>query len=124
MISVSISISDLNSDVMNKKSILALGLSMIMLCPGGCGKASGSSSEDTDAEVMVEHITAAEKESEEVMEEINVLVGLTGEEYDKLEDLTELYAHETDQDTIKWMIRTLHETMFRRWKEGGTQWLR
>ena len=65
MISVSISISDLNSDVMNKKSILALGLSMIMLCPGGCGKASGSSSEDADAAVIVEHITAAEKESEE-----------------------------------------------------------
>lgn len=45
-------------------------------------------------------------------ERIKVLVGLTGEEYDKLEDLTELYAHETDQDTIKWMIRTLHVTMF------------
>lgn len=53
-----------------------------------------------------------EKESEEVMGKINVLVDLTGEEYDKLADLTELYAHETDQDTIKWMIRTLHETMF------------
>lgn len=46
------------------------------------------------------------------MGEINVLIGLTGEEYDKLADLTELYAHETDQGTIKWMIRTLHETMF------------
>lgn len=57
-------------------------------------------------------------------EKVNVVVDLTGEEYDKLADLTELYAHETDQDTIKWMIRTLHETMFRRWKEGGTQWLR
>lgn len=54
-------------------------------------------------------------------ERINVLTDLTGEEYDKLADLTELYAHETDQDTIKWMIRTLHETMFgteeKRWRK-------
>lgn len=45
-------------------------------------------------------------------ERVKMIVNLTGEEYDKLADLTELYAHETDQDTIKWMIRTLHVTMF------------
>lgn len=57
-------------------------------------------------------------------ERTNLIVGLTEEEYDKLEDLTELYAHKRKQDTVRWMIRTLHETMFRRWKEGGTQWLK
>ncbi len=50
-------------------------------------------------------------------ERIKVLVGFTGDEHDKLADLTELYAHETDQDTIKWMVRTLHETMFGDGKE-------
>lgn len=45
-------------------------------------------------------------------EKITVMVSFTGEEYNKLKDLTRLYAHETNQDTIKWMNRTLHETMF------------
>ncbi|MGN8763970.1 hypothetical protein [Hornefia butyriciproducens] len=45
-------------------------------------------------------------------EKVNVVVDLTGEEYEKLADLTELYAHETDQDTIKWMIRTLTRRCF------------
>lgn len=54
-------------------------------------------------------------------ERTNLIVGLTKEEYDKLEDLTELYAHERKQDTVRWMIRTLHETMFgteeKRWRK-------
>lgn len=64
----------------------------------------------------------AEKESEEIMEErVNVLVALTREEFKKLADLTELYAHENNQDTIRWMVDTLHETMFgteeKRWQK-------
>lgn len=54
-------------------------------------------------------------------ERVNVLIALTREEFKKLADLTELYAHETNQDTIRWMVGTLHETMFgteeKRWQK-------